>query len=69
MDSQKVAAITNYNFDFRVTNPVSEGGFIELVFPTEQIEVPESLDSARIQIYDGALFDISHTVSAVGLTF
>ena len=40
VDSLKVAAITDYQFDFKATNPVDSGGFIELVFPTTQIQVP-----------------------------
>ena len=38
--SEQVAAQAKFNFEFTVTNPVPSGGFIEISFPLNQIEVP-----------------------------
>ena len=43
-DSVKVAAQSDFTFRFMVTNPVPEGGSIEINFPLTHFEVPKAQD-------------------------
>ena len=35
-----MAAVNDYNLDFTTVNPIPAGGFIRVIFPTDQVVVP-----------------------------
>lgn len=67
--SQQVAAEAKFNFEFKVTNPVPSGGFIEVSFPLNQIEVPTSESESRLSVAGGPWFTPSQNIWPYGIRF
>lgn len=50
-----------------MTNEVPKDGFIDIEFPLNHIRVPETLQGARMKIYEGSWVDVTFSLMQNGV--